>query len=241
MSVTYTTRPVADDESGYGDLIGEAVPSDAGMMVSITVPQKPAAFVSGGVKDPRSRRSMSQALGADFCMHSVRGIGGLLGTHFSISSSDIGLAYTGIGTLVGAVIAGLPHSSGDEFSLDAAQARLRQLEAASMPSLFGFGDADGAGAARRPLSRNALARADEILRRIAVRARIRPLHRLSVFPMPDGGLQLQQTRSESTLSVEIPADLDAPILVEQVSDEEYRSNEFRNCAKAADFVAFALR
>lgn len=242
MSVTFTTRPVADDESGYGDLTDVAalsVAHDDGMTLYITVPQQPAAFVSGGVTEA-SQRSMDQVLGAGFCMRSVRGIGGLLGTHFS-TSSDIALAYKGIGTLAGVVIAGLPRSSGDEFSLDAAQDRLRQLQAMSMPSLFGLGDPEGGGPSREPLSRNALRRADEILHRIAVRARIRPLHRLSIFPMPDGGLQLQQTRSESTLSVEIPADPDAPILVEQVSDEEYRSNEFRQSAKAADFVAYALR
>jgi hypothetical protein len=85
------------------------------------------------------------------------------------------------------------------FSVEAAERRLEQLEAAAaMPTLFAGDDPDDEP--QMPLSSAAVHSAKQILQGVATWAAFMPIHQISIFPMPNGGLQLQRIGPNSLKS-----------------------------------------
>ncbi|MGD1241192.1 hypothetical protein [Mycobacterium seoulense] len=126
------------------------------------------------------------------------------------------------------------------FMLYEAERRLEQLKvAAATPTLFAGDNLDDEPQMR--LSSAAVYRARQILRAVATGSGFMPIDHVSIFPMPDGGLQLQRSGPNSSVSIEIPPHQGEPILAEFAANDEYWSKEFDESADAARFLVHVLR
>lgn len=116
-----------------------------------------------------------------------------------------------------------------------AERRLTQIQAdTAQPKIFDDDDAQA------PTSGSAVQRAQWLIRIFASWV-VRPTRHIAIFPMPNGGLQLQSTGADSAVSIEIPPDADKPILAELASDQEYHSLIIPDVRAAAQFLALAVR
>lgn len=126
------------------------------------------------------------------------------------------------------------------FTVGEAERRLDQLKAVTgTPTMFAGDGPDDEPQA--PLSSTAVKRTRRVLRAAAGGFGFLPKGRVSIFPMPDGGLQLQRSGDNSSISIEIPPDPTEPILAEFASNDEYWSKELDEPADVATFLNRVLR
>jgi hypothetical protein len=126
------------------------------------------------------------------------------------------------------------------FTVGEAERRLEQLiAAAAMPTLFASDDPDDDPPA--PLSSVAAERTRQILRAAATAWGLMPTGRVSIFPMRDGGIQLQRSGSASSISIEVPPNDGEPVLAEFAASDEYWSKEIDESADVARFLNQTLK
>jgi hypothetical protein len=144
------------------------------------------------------------------------------------------------GAAIASSLPGYGHRRWQPFSMEAADQRLAELEqTTAAPTLFAGEAADDEP--QSPLSASAVRRARQVLSGVATWSAVSPLDHISIFPMPDGGLQLQRSGPSSSISIEIPASPEEPVLAEFAADNEYWSKEFDNPSVASQFLTYALR
>ena len=145
------------------------------------------------------------------------------------------------GSLVASSLPGMGRPGWQPFSLEVAERRLAELEeSTNTPTLFG--GEDTADEPQLPLSfRPAVQRARRALTGIAVMVCLAPIGHISIFPTPDGGLQLQRSGPSSSISIEIPGAAEQPVIAEFAADNEYWAKEFADPEMAAPFLIHALR
>lgn len=139
---------------------------------------------------------------------------------------------------LGSLAAGMQmHQS---FTVGEAERRLEQLIAAeAMPTLFACDDPDDDPPV--PLSSVAVQRTRQILRAAATTWGLMPTGRVSIFPMRDGGIQLQRSGSASSISIEVPPNQGEPVLAEFAASDEYWSKEIDESADVARFLNQTLK
>ncbi|MHA3021281.1 hypothetical protein ACXPWS_13605 [Mycobacterium sp. BMJ-28] len=170
------------------------------------------------------------------CAHSEiltnLGAGSLVGK-FGIWNEAVSMT-PGLSHKFGALV-GPTHSVPRLFSLAAAERRLAEIQALTTPSLFSKEDEDHG---QLPLTDAAISRARKLFRALDA---FPPIRHIGIFPMPNGGIQLQRSGEDSSISIEIPPDGLEPVLIEFASDDTYWSKCFHSLVETTLMLARHLR
>ncbi len=156
-----------------------------------------------------------------------------LGMWNSVASMTPALSHSFAGAVLGQI--GQKRTAARLFSLEAAEHRLAQIQALTMPSLFSEGDDEDE---QLPLSDSAIERAKQLFRALDS---FPPIGHIGIFPMPNGGIQLQRSGADSSVSIEIPPDDHQPVLVEFASRDTYWSKRLHGLVETTLMLVRYLR